>query len=229
MAQLRTIGLLAISLGFVALGAFLTVRGAPAERGLGLACMAFFGGAAIIHALGLFPAERPQPDSHGVTLIRPSRAQLVGLAVGSALMAAATPAIATLQGASGPLATGLAIGGATLFGGGALYCVFRLLQPRALYRLDHVGIASLQGGRNWFVPWRAVRGIDPISVAGQYWLALDVDPAVMRPGGLVRGVNRLAGFPAFTVGPQGSSVRFEDLAEIVHHYWQRGRLMQAHN
>jgi hypothetical protein len=79
------------------------------------------------------------------------------------------------------------------------------------------------------VPWRAIRGIDAIGVHGQYFLALDVDPSAAPPGGVPHKAKRMAGFPAFTIGPQGSSVRFDVFAQIVQRYWERGRLMQAHN
>jgi hypothetical protein len=230
MEQLRTIALLVLSLAFVAGGLLIGAQGAGPERALGIACAAFFAACAIVFGVQLLPSEPPHPDAAGVTLIRPSRAQLLGFCAAGALMAAATPQIVRLAIGEGDVfATVTAILGVIVFGGASLLCLIRLVQPRALYRLDHVGIASLAAGQDWFVPWRAIRAIDAIGRAGQYFLTLDVDPAVPLPRGMVHGANRLAGFPPFTIGAQGSSVRFDQFAELVQRYWERGRLMQAHN
>ena len=231
MGRLRATALLAVSLGFVGLGAFAALRGADGALGLGLACMAFFGGAAVIGGVELLPPDLPAPDAQGVTLIRPNRAHMAALTVSGALMAAAIPQTAQLMlETESPLfVTGFSIVATALFAGAALVGLWRLLQPRALYRFDHVGVASLQGADNWFVPWRAVRGVDPFVVRGMYFLALDVDPAIPRPKGVLPAVGRAAGLPPFAIGPAGSRVPFHHFAELVRHHWEHGRLLQTHN
>lgn len=231
MGQLRTLGLLTISVAFVVLGGVIAAQGSGPETGMGLAFMAFFGGSGVMAGIDLLPPVLPRPDAQGVTLIEPNRAHMVAVVVAGALMAAAIPQIAQrmLEGDSPLLATALAIAGTTFFATAALFGLWRLLQPRALYRLDHVGVASLQGGQNWFVPWRAVRGMDPFAVRGVYFLALDVDPALPRPKGLVGPAQRATGVPPFAIGPAGSRVPFDHFAELVQHHWEHGRLMQTHN
>ncbi|KAF0181997.1 MAG: hypothetical protein IV086_16475 [Hyphomonadaceae bacterium] len=232
MGELRTIGLLAGSLALAGIGLGVLWTGEGAMRALGLTGAAIFTGAAIVAAIRLLPTETPRPDAHGVTMILPSRARLAGLTIAAVLLAAACPQIAALASTGGgPFTVWLALIGAVFFGLCALAGVIRLLRPTALYRLDHVGIAGLQG-REWFVPWRAVRGIDPLGANGEFFLSLDIDPAAnvastpfyavgaKQPGG--RG-------GAVTIGPQGSSVRFDEFAELVQRYWERGRLMRAHN
>lgn len=227
MGQLRTIGLLAVATALTAMGLMMTVAGEGLARAAGLLCAASSGGCALVLALRLIPAPAPRPDPGGVTLIVPSRTRLAGLSVASALVAATFPLAGGLAAAqTGAAGVWIAIGGATLFGAGALYGVFRLLRPTALYRLDPVGIAGLQGSA-WFVPWRAVRGIDPLSTHGQYFLSLDIDPASNAGPPVARA---RAGKPrAVTIGPQGAAMRFDEFAELVQRYWERGRLMQTHN
>ena len=224
MGQLRTIGLLAISLGFVATGLFVLSTGEGPARAAGLGCAAFFAGCATVFAIELIPASTPRPDSAGVTIIHPSRARLAGLSIAAVLLAAACPQIAALAASDGGAFTlWIALFGTVFFGLSALAGISRLLRPSALYRLDQVGISSLQG-KEWFIPWRAVRGIDPFAIRDEYFLALDVDPAVGAPK-----ISQFAGLPGVAIGPQGSSVRFDEFAELVQLYWERGRLMQAHN
>lgn len=232
MGQLRTIGLLALALTLVAIGAFIALQGGGPERGLGLACMAVFGAGAVMAGVELLPPDLPHPDAQGVTLIAPSRARAIAFMAGGLLAAAAIPqAIHLMLASESPLLveTIVAIVGIAVSGGAALVGLWRLLQPRALYRFDHVGVASLRGARKWFVPWRAVRGIDPIAVHGHYFLALDVDPSIPRPAGSPANPGRGAGLPVFAIGPDGSRVPFEHFAEIVRRHWEQGRLMQTHN
>lgn len=230
MGRLRSIALLAISLGFVALGAFAAGQGGD-SLGVGLLCMAFFGGAAVMAAAELLPADLPTPDAEGVTLIKPNRAHMIALMAGGALMAVAIPQTAHLMMTSEPplLVAGFALLGIVIFGGAAFVGLWRLLRPNALYRLDQVGVASLHGAQKWFVPWRAVRGIDPIVIRGIYFLALDVDASVPRPKGVLGAAAKIAGLPEFAIGPTGSRVPFDHFAELVRHHWERRRLMQTHN
>jgi hypothetical protein len=229
MGQLKTIGLLAVSIAFAAIGVAMALTGEGPDRAIGLAVAAFFGGCGVVFALEPLPKEALRPDAQGVTLIRPSRTRLAGLSAAAALMAVACPQIAAMAGADGDVrAMWIGLFGALFFGLGALIGFLRLMRPKALYRLDHVGIANLQG-REWFIPWRAIRGIDAYAVRGQYFLALDVDPALEARTGLMQKVNALAGFPGVSVGTQGTAVRFDEFAELVKQYWDRGRLMQTHN
>lgn len=229
MGQLRTIGFLAISLAFVATGLFMLLSGEGPARAAGLGCAAFFAGCAIVFAIQLMPKKAPRPDHGGATIIHPNRTWLAGLSIAAALLAAACPQIAVLASSDGGAFTmWIALAGTAFFGLCALSGIVRLLRPAALYRLDQVGIASLQG-QEWFIPWRAIRGIDPFAVRDEYFLALDVDPAVGAPGGFASKISQFTGLPGVTIGPQGSSVRFDEFAELVQRYWERGRLMQAHN
>jgi len=227
MSQLRVIALLGLSIALAAMGFFVSVTGEGLARAAGLLCAASSAGCAIVLALRLLPSAAPRADALGVTLIQPSRTRLAGLSVALALVAAAFPQCAALAGSeTGPAAIWLAMLGASAFGLGALYGVVRLLQPIALYRLDPVGIASLTG-RTWFLPWRAVRGIDALSARGQYYLSLDIDPASTAGPPTTRA--RSGKSRAVTIGPQGAAIRFDEFAELVQHYWERGRLMQTHN
>lgn len=229
MGQLRNIGLLAVSLAFTALGATLAMTGEGQSRATGLACAAFFGGCGIVFAARLLPSVSPHTDAQGVTLILPDRTQLAGLTAAATLLAVACPQIAALAGASGdPITLAMGLFGAVFFGIGALVSLLRLMRPVALYRLDPVGIANLQGA-GWFIPWRAIRGIDPFAVRGEYFLALDVDPAIGAPVGFAGKLNQFAGLPGIAIGTQGTAVRFDVFAALVQRYWDRGRLMHAHN
>jgi len=227
MGQLRIIALLGLCIALAAMGLMVFMTGDGIGRAAGLLCAASSAGCALVLGLRLMPSPAPYPDAHGVTLIQPSRTRLAGLSAALALVAAAFPQCAALAGSeSGPAAIWLAMLGASVFGLGALYGVVRLLRPIALYRLDPVGISSLTG-RTWFVPWRAVRGIDPLSAHGQYYLSLDIDPASTAGPPVARA--RTGKSRAVTIGPQGAAIRFDEFAELVQHYWERGRLMQTHN
>lgn len=218
MGQLRHIALLAICVALTVMGLIVAVGGNGVARAAGLLCAASSAGCALVLVMRLAPAALPRPDSHGVTLIRPSRTRLAGLAAALALVAMTFPQSAALASTdTSPGILWIGIIGAAVFGLGALYGVVRLLRPVALYRLDPVGIAGLSG-RTWFVPWRAVRGIDPLSARGEYYLSLDIDPA-----------SSAGKSGAITIGPQGAALRFDEFAELVQRYWERGRLMQTHN
>jgi hypothetical protein len=221
--------MLAVSLAFAAIGLGLLWTGEGPMRAVGLGCAAFFAGCAIVFAVQLLPTETPRPDAQGATLILPSRARLAGLTIAGVLLAAACPQIAALASTDGDAFTvWVALFGTAFFGVCALVGMLRLLRPTALYRLDHVGIANLQGA-GWFIPWRAIRGVDAFAVRDEYFLALDVDPAIGAAGRFAAKLNQFAGLPGVAIGPQGSSVRFDEFAELVQRYWERGRLMQAHN
>ena len=226
MARFRTIFLLALSLGLVTLAIGVLVSGGfgggTGSRMSALAALIFFSACALTFALQLMPSTPPPTDAQGVTLICANRARLAGFTVASAMIAIACPLIAS----SADTWIGLAGGG--FFGLGAAIGLFRLVQPSAMYRLDPVGLSSLRGPR-WFVPWRVVHGLDAYGAADNYWLALAVDPAGPLDPGLRAQINKRAGYPAITVNISGSGIRFDEFTALVQRYWERGRLMQAHN
>jgi len=224
--MLRTIAFLAAAVALCAFGLALATAGGLAPFAAGLLCAAASGGAAIGFALQLMPRAVPVPDPEGAVLIRPNRARLMGYSAAAALVAAALPQIAAEAGRQGETVdAGLAVVGAIVFAAAACVGFYRRLKPRALYRLDQVGIASLED-KGWFIPWRAVRGIDAISASGAFWLSLDVDSTVPRPR---RPRNLKADIPPFTIGAHEAEIRFDQLAELVQRYWQRGKLLRTHN
>jgi len=77
--------------------------------------------------------------------------------------------------------------------------------------------------KGWSAPWRAISAIEPFGQSGQNLLALDIDPAAGVRGGAIQTLNRAFGFPAFTIGPQGAGMRFDQLADLVTGYWMRER------
>jgi hypothetical protein len=229
MERFRSIRLLAVSAAFTVIGLGMTLAGEGPSAAAGLAFAAFFGGCSIVFAIRMTPSASPRPDARGVTLIQPNRTRLAGLAAGAALLAIACPQIAAMARPSGdPVAQLMGPVGAAVLGFAAMAGLLRLSRPRALYRFDPVGIANLQG-RGWFIPWRAIRGIDPFAVRGEYFLTLEVDPSLGPPDGIAARPGRIAGFPGVTIGPQGTAVRFDEFAELVTQYWNRARVMRAHN
>lgn len=222
MARFRTIFLLAISLGFMALAGVMLATGGAGSRLPALAGLIFFTACALTFSLQLVPPASLHTDAQGVTLIRTSRARLAGFTAASLMMAIACPLIASTDDAW----IGLAGGG--FFGIGAVLGLFRLVQPNALYRLDPVGISSLRG-QGWFLPWRLVRGLDAYGAADTYWLALALDPAAPLEPKLRAQLNRRAGYPAVTLSISGAGIRFDEFTALVQRYWERGQLMQTHN
>lgn len=222
MARFRTIFLLAISLGLMAMTGVVLAAGSARSRVGALAGLIFFSACALTFALQLLPPASLQTDAQGVTLLRTSRARLAGFTAASVMMAIACPLIASSDDAW----IGLAGGG--FFGVGAVLGLYRLAQPNALYRLDPVGISSLRG-QGWFLPWRLVRGLDAYGAADSYWLALAVDPAAPLEPKLRAQLNRRAGYPAITLSISGAGIRFDEFTALVQRYWERGQLMQAHN
>lgn len=226
MGTLATIGFLAVTVALCAAGLWLAAAGGLVALTAGLLAAALTGGAAVGFALQLTPRAAPVPDAEGAILIRPNRARLMGYSATAALVAAACPQIAVEAARQGGMIdAGVAIAGAVVFAAAACLGFYRRLQPRALYRLDQVGIASFED-RGWFVPWRAIRGIDAISASGAFWLALDVDSTVTRPR---RPPNLTANIPPFAVSAHEASIPFDQFAELVQRYWQRGKLLRTHN
>lgn len=222
MARFRTIFLLAVSLGLVALAVGVLSAGRSDNRIAALSGLIFFSACALTFALQLAPSTSPQTDAQGVTLIRTSRARLAGFTAACAMMAVACPLIASSDDAW----IGLLGGG--FFGIGAVTGLFQLVRPSALYRLDPVGLSSLRG-KGWFVPWRLVNALDAYGVAENYWLALAVDAAGPLEPKLRAQINRRAGYPAITLNISGTGIRFDEFTTLVQRYWERGRLMQTHN
>ena len=197
--------------------------GEASDRPLAAACLAFFGACAIVFIGELLPKHAPAPDAAGVTIITPNRTQLAMLVLASGLAAGACPTIAALAAADGQaVKSWITWSGVVLFGLGVPIGLWRMIRAKPIYRLDGHGIENLSG-KGWTIPWRAIRTIETFGQKGQNWLALDVDPAAGIAGGAMQGVNRAFGFPAFTVGAQGTGMRFDQLADIVRGYWARGR------
>lgn len=222
MARFRTIFLLAMSLGFVALASVVLVTGGARSHITAVAGLIFFAACALTFALKLIPPAAPQTDAQGVTLIRTSRARLAGFTGACCMMAIACPLIASTED------TWIGLAGGGFFGIGAALGLFRLVQPSALYRLDPVGLSNLRG-QGWFVPWRLVHGLDAYGAADSYWLALAIDTASPLEPKLRAQINRRAGYPAVTLSVSGTGIRFDEFTTLVQRYWERGRLMQAHN
>ena len=171
----------------------------------------------------LLPKHAPAPDAAGVTLIRPDRAQMAILTVAAAGMAGACPVIGGLAAADGQIVKSWIVwSGVAFFGLGAVIGLWRLVRARPLLRLDAHGIANLAGA-GWTLPWSAIRGIEGIGAKGQNFLGFDVDPAAGVKGGPMQSVNRAFGFPAFTLGAQGTGMRFDQFATLVGAYWTRHR------
>jgi hypothetical protein len=223
MSRATAILLLAISLGFVAIGVWLASVSAGDDRLIGLVCAVFFGACAVVAVGQLLPRRTAVTDADGVTLIQPDRVQMATLFIGAAGFAAACPFIALLAAADGEIMKALIVwGGTVFFGACALIGLWRLIRARPLLRLDSEGVTNL-ALKGWTAPWRAIRGLLILEVRGQDFIALDVDPATGIEGGALQRVNRAFGFPPFTIGPQGTAMGFEAFLELVQSYWTRHR------
>lgn len=223
MGRIRASLLLIVSLVFVGAGAWMLASGTAGDRAMAGALVAFFGACAIVFVGELMPKHAATPDADGVTLIRPDRTQMVMLVAASGLAAAACPTIGALAAADGQQVKSWIIwAGACFFGLGVPIGLWRMVRSRPLYRLDSEGIANLTG-KGWTIPWRAIRDIGTFGQNGQNFLTLEVAEEAGIRGGTMQAVNRAFGFPAFTVGAQGTGMRFDQLADLVQGYWERGR------
>ena len=223
MGRIRASLLLLVSLVFVGTGGWMLVVGAAGDRPLAAACLAFFGACAIVFVGELLPKHAPTPDAAGVTIITPDRTQMAMLVLACGLAAGACPGIAALAAADGQIVKSwITWSGTALFGAGVPISLWRMIRAKPLYRLDAHGIENLSG-KGWTIPWTAIRNIETFGQSGQNWLALEVDPAIGIQGGAMQTVNRAFGFPAFTIGAQGTGMRFAQLADLVLGYWTRGR------
>lgn len=223
MDRRRALLLLLVAAAFTGAGGLLAVRGDAGDRTVGLACIVFFGGCAVVFAGELLPRREPALDADGALVIRPDTRQTLVLGLAGLLMGAGSFFIGQLAWAGGErVMAWIGWGGAAFFGAGAPLAVVRLARARPFYRLDAHGIAR-PGAGGWTLPWRGIEDISVFGHAGQRWLALHVAPGVAAQHPPDARLNAVFGFPAFAVGAQGTGLGFDLLAALVVDHWTRHR------
>jgi hypothetical protein len=194
--KLRSVGTLLLSLALAGLGVAVLLVGAPEARPIGLGCIGFFGGGALVLAEPLLPRRRFAADAEAIVLsAQPLRMGLI----------AAAAAIVAL--ACGPMVSAglgwLGIVGAAFFGSAGLFATgWILFGPR--YRIDAIGVERIGG---WRVPWSALHGVEAYGAEAQPWLALHVGPGE-APRRMSLG---------------GCGVTGDEARQLVELFWRRHR------
>ncbi len=213
MAKGKDIGLTLISLAFVAIGVFLLLEGDPADRVMALGATVFFGACALVGLMQFVPHQRAALDSEGGLTIQPDRIQLTGMAIAAIGMAAGCALLAPLAAADNrPVVSIAGYLGGVFFGLGGLFILWRVFTDKPLARIDLDGVRTF-GARAWSLAWRDIGGISSGTIAGQPFLAFDVDLARMPQAAQSR----------YTLGVHGSRLRFEDLQATVFELWNRNK------
>lgn len=163
--RLRSVGTLLLALALTGLGVAVLLVGGPEARPLGLGCIGFFGGGALVLAEPLLPRRRIPADAEAVVLsAQPLRMSLLATAAG--IVALACGALASAG------AGWLGMIGAGFFGLCAMFAAgWMFFGPR--YRIDASGVERVGG---WRVPWAALHGVEWFGTEAQPWLALHVGP-----------------------------------------------------
>jgi len=213
MAKGKDIGLTLISLAFVAIGVFLLIEGDPADRVMALGATVFFGACALVGLMQFVPHQRAALDSEGGLTIQPDRIQLTGMAIAAIGMAAGCTLLAPLAAADNrPVVSIAGYLGGVFFGLGGLFILWRVLTGKPLARIDQDGVRTF-GSRTWSLAWRDIGGISSRAIAGQPFLAFDVDLARAPQTAQSR----------YTLSVHGSRLRFDDFQATVFELWNRNK------
>jgi hypothetical protein len=213
MAKGKDIGLTLISVAFVAIGIFLLIEGDPADRVMALGVTVFFGACALVGLMQFVPHQRAALDSVGGLTIQPDRIQLTGMAIAAIGMAAGCTLLAPLAAADNrPVVSIAGYLGGVFFGLGGLFILWRVFTDKPLARIDQDGVRTF-GGRAWSLAWRDIGGISSGAIAGQPFLAFDVDLARAPQAAQSR----------YTLSVHGSRLRFEDFQATVFELWNRNK------
>jgi hypothetical protein len=213
MAKGKDIGLTLISLAFVAVGIFLLIEGDPADRMMALGATVFFGACALVGLMQFVPHQRATLDSEGGLTIQPDRVQFTGMGIAAIGMAAGCALLAPLAAADNrPVVSIAGYLGSVFFGLGGLFILWRVFTDKPLARIDQDGVRTF-GASAWSLAWRDIGGVSSGTIAGQPFLAFDVDLARVPQAAQSR----------YTLGVHGSRLRFEDLQATVFELWNRNK------
>ncbi len=213
MAKSKDVGLTLISLAFVAIGVFLLIEGDPADRVMALGATVFFGACALVGLMQFVPHQRATLDREGGLTIQPDRIQLTGMAVAAIGMAAGCALLAPLAAADNRSVVSIAAYvGVVFFGLCGLFALWRAITEKPLGRVDRDGVRTF-GPRAWSLAWRDISGVSSGTIAGQPFLAFDVDLARTPQAVETR----------YALSMHGSRLRFEDLQSATFDLWQRHR------
>lgn len=209
----KDIGLLLISLAFVAVGVFLLIEGDPADRVIALGATTFFGACALVGLMQFVPHQRAALDGEGGLTIQPDRIQLAGMAIAAIGMAAGCVLLAPLAAADNrPVVSIAGYVGGVFFGLCGLFALWRAITEKPLGRIGRDGVRTF-GPRAWSLAWDDIGGLSTGTIAGQPFLAFDVDLARAPQGVESR----------YVLSVHGSRLRFEDLQGVAFDLWKSHR------
>ena len=201
------------SLAFVACGIFLLVSGDPEDRLVAIGVTLFFGACAIVGLMQLIPRERIVLDADGGFTIKPDRIQMIGMAIGALGMAAGCYIFAPIAAAENRQVVSLAgYAGTLFFGLGGLFLIWRAFTDKPLARIDRDGVRTFGLGA-WAFTWREIGGINILAVQGQPVLSFEPNTVDILPNS---GLG-------YTIGVNGSRLRFEDFQATVFELWNRNK------
>jgi len=220
-----------IGLAFVALGAFLLVRGDPADTALAWGLIAFFGACAAVGLVQLLPARRAQLNRDGALVVR--LLEPIGLPLAGIGMGAGCFLLAPYAATQGDLFMSyVAYFGAAFFGGGSLLALGRTLTGPPLARIDVNGV-EVFGQFGWKLAWSEIVAIQSQSFGGDrgfFDFVTAHEPMAANEHDVVdehwdedsdEHEQELTNRRALDLA--GTRLAFEDVCAIVDELWRRHR------